>query len=86
MNAEAQKAAIKDAALMLLGDVGVMRKGELISELEKHMTTTERGKHFFEVREAVAELVAEEKVKLLEYTMGIGGAARKLVALPNVVF
>jgi hypothetical protein len=45
-----KKKIIKDAALLLLSDLLVMRKAELISSLESHMTATERGKYFFDSR------------------------------------
>ncbi|MDN0082390.1 hypothetical protein QU487_06435 [Crenobacter sp. SG2305] len=82
---QAAKDTIKKAALMLLEDLGVMRKGELIAGLEAHMTATERGKHFFEVREAVAELVAAGRVKLVEFRHGEKGTTHKLVTLPQLV-
>lgn len=53
------KQAIKNAALILLDDVLVMRRGDLYAQLEHHMTTRERGKCFYVVRDAVAELVAD---------------------------
>lgn len=52
------KKTIKEAALMMLADEVVMRRGELVAALESHMTATEKGKHFFDVREAINELVA----------------------------
>lgn len=58
-----KKQIIKDAALLLLSDLIVMRKAELISSLERHMTATERGKHFFEVRESIKELIDEGLVR-----------------------
>ena len=58
-----KKQIIKDAALLLLSDLLVMRKAELISSLESHMTATERGKHFFEVRESIKELISEGLVR-----------------------
>jgi hypothetical protein len=58
-----KKQIIKDAALFLLSDLIVMRKTELISSLESHMTATERGKHFFEVRESIKELIGEGLVR-----------------------
>jgi hypothetical protein len=53
------KQAIKRAALILLDDSLVMRRGELYAQLEHHMTAQERGKCFYQVRDTVAELVAD---------------------------
>jgi hypothetical protein len=58
-----RKEIIKVAALEMLSGSMVMRKGELIGELERHMTATERGKHFFEVRESINELVFDGFIK-----------------------
>lgn len=57
------KQTIKEAALMLLSDLVVMRRGELVTALESHMTATEQGKHFFNVRDAINELIADGLIK-----------------------
>jgi hypothetical protein len=68
--AQNAKHIIKEAALMMLADLVVMRRGELVAALESHMTTTERGRHFFEVREAINELIADGLIKGQVITAG----------------
>lgn len=70
-SARNEKQTIKEAALMLLSDLVVMRRGELVAALESHMTATERGKYFFDVREAINELVAEGLIKDQVITAGL---------------
>jgi len=69
--AQGVKQTIKEAALMMLSDAVVMRRGELVAELESHMTTFERGRHFFEVREAINELVADGLIRSRIITAGL---------------
>lgn len=78
------KDAIKDAAMMMIEEMGVMQRGALISDLQEHMTSAERGKMFFEVREAVAELIEENKLIKISFFYGLGH--RELIALPHTQF
>jgi len=55
---------------MMLSDLVVMRRGELVAELESHMTAIERGKHFFEVRDAINELVTDGLIKSQVFAVG----------------
>jgi hypothetical protein len=75
---------VQEAAMMMIGDAGVMRKGELIANLEAHMTTAERGKQFFTVREAVKALIDSGKLVCIEYTLAAGAAPRHLILMPGV--
>ncbi|MEZ6936864.1 hypothetical protein [Aeromonas sp. S19(2024)] len=80
----AAKKTIKEAIVMMLEDLFVMRQGELIHQLEQHMTASERGLHFFEVREAVAEMVNDGALKQFELGDGISNVTVKMLTLPQM--
>jgi hypothetical protein len=74
------KATIKEAARLMLQDIPVMRQPELIVGLEAHMTPMERGRHFFDVREAINELIDARELNVFEVVTATGSTVR-LVAL-----
>lgn len=74
------KATIKEAAHLMLLDTPVMRQAELVCALEAHMTPRERGLHFFEVREAIKELIDAHELRVFEVVTRTGATVR-LVAL-----
>jgi hypothetical protein len=80
----AEKNTIKEAILMMMKDLFVMRQGELIHQIEQHMTASEQDLHFFEVREAVAEMVNDGSLKQFELGDGTSSVTVKMLALPQM--
>lgn len=76
--------AIQAAALMLMAEHGVMRKSDLVVQLEAHMTSTEREENFFNVREAVKQLVESGQLLSIGYTIGPASGVQYLIALPGL--
>lgn len=81
---EAAKKTIKEAIVMMLKDLFVMRQGELTHQIEQHMTASERGLHFFEVREAIAEMVNDGSLKQFELGDGVSKTTVKMLTLPQI--
>ncbi|MGY6258869.1 hypothetical protein ACXIVK_36080 [Paraburkholderia caledonica] len=74
------KTTIKEATRLMLADIPVMRHGELIFSLEAHMTPAERGRHFFDVREAINELIDAGELCVFQVAATTGATVR-LVAM-----
>lgn len=75
--------SVKDSIKLLMNELPVQRKHELIMSIERHMTATERGRHFFEVRKALEEMIqAGELITFL--ATGKNGWSATLVCAPGV--
>ena len=77
------KQTIKQAALMIVQDVCVIARGAMIADLQAQMSVSEKGKFFFETREAIAEMVATGTLKEIIATRG-NGQTQHLLMLPDV--
>jgi hypothetical protein len=78
------KQTIKDAALMMAQDICVISRGELIANLQSHMSVREQGKFFVETREAIAEMIADGTLKTT-VAKRASGQVQHLLMLPDVV-
>ncbi|PTH79021.1 hypothetical protein [Aeromonas veronii] len=83
MNTAAKK-TIKEAILMMMKDLLVMRQGELIRQIEQHMAASEHDLHFFEARVAIAEMVNDGALKQFELSNGTSNATVKMLTLPEM--
>lgn len=83
MNTAAKK-TIKEAILMIMKDLFVMRQGELIHQIEQHMAASEHDLHFFEAREAIAEMVNDGALKQFELSNGTSNVTVKMLTLPEM--
>lgn len=63
---ESIKTSIKTVAMLLIDGLPY-RYGEFLADLQAQMSTTERGKMFFDVRLAVQELIDEGKLIVLDF-------------------
>lgn len=76
---------VKDAIRLLMADRPIQRKGDVIVQIENHMTSTERGKHFFEVRQALSELLARGELIVFTATAPSGHQSTLLAVSGTVI-
>ncbi len=76
---------VKQAIRLMLDDTPVYRMSELIVQIELHMTATERGRHFFEVRQAIQEMLDCGDLVAITATTGAGKSCQ-LVGMHGLTF
>lgn len=85
IEADQRSATIAQAIRLYMSCEVVALRSHVISQIEGHMTSTERGKHFFEVRETLNKLI--EEGAYVEITASLpDGQRRHLIAHKGVEF
>lgn len=75
---------IAQAFHLFMSDRVIVSKAELINAIECHMTSTEKGKHFFEVRQTLNNMIALGTFVKFEASLP-GGQSTLLIARNGVV-